>query len=576
MRRLRAIDIVVLLLLAPAWLLCFALSLHRVIHDRLAWASVFVSRSANVDDYPIVSGFWLDGGMEQGGLVLGDKLVRVGDADLRGVGPFEFVVRVYESVNEELRFTVSFLRGESAQEAILRLRRIGFPWRLLPLSLGFAVVAVLALLQAPSPRLARTFFLAGMTYSLYWAYCFGGGLRALTYLWAGIFSIASFCMFPFWLRTILLFVEEIAPTGKRLPLWPWLFSVYGLAMTSMAFGTPFSHAVGLQTNFLLNAAFAATMLIVLIINFRRTGAIGRRQLKWVVYGLYLSAVPVFFADAITMAHPSWIRVHELATLSLIFVPLCLLIAIVRFNLFDIDRLMSTTITYSVLLLFLVGGMLVGVPQLALAVSRTFGVEPASGHVAFSLLLAVFLAPGQYFLRPRIERLFFTERYAVEQGVQRLFREVSGAVEVRQLLILIGEQLYNVLRAEHCVVYQRTDTLYAPIFVQGSTAPPALEAHSPLVAALQAKAGGVDDERWRRAVRAQLSAADRALLDALPTTLVLDIGQHEPPAAFVCLGGKSSGDVYTTTDVRLLDAVAEKGTERLLTLAMRDSTFRLNE
>jgi hypothetical protein len=497
MRRLRRFDRALLVILVPLWGVCFGLYLYRVVHDRLAWMPVFVSAPSSEKDYPIVSGFWLDSGAEQAGLTLGDRLIRVGDVDLRGVGPFGFVVRAYESVDQEQRIVVSFAREDAAGEVKLALRHIGFPWRMLPLSLGFASTAVLTLLRAPSPRLARTFFLAGMTYSLYWTYCFGGGPRTLTYVWAAVFSYASFFMFPLWVRTILLFSEEIAPTGARLPLWPWLFIIYGLAMTSMAFGTPFSHTIGLQANFILNAVFAATMLIVLVRDFRRTGPIGRRQLKWVVYGIYLSTVPVFLADIVTMFNPTWIRLHEIATLSLIFVPICLSIAIVRFNLFDIDRVISATATYTLLSVLFMAGLLAVTPRLSQAVSKVTGFDPTVGQALFSFVLASLVVPGQRYLRPRVERLLFAERHALEQGVEDLLRALSSSAGPQALLTVAGERLNALLRPECCVIYGRAGDAYAPVFAQGRAVPSAFEAHSPLTATLQNRTVPIDLEEWSR-------------------------------------------------------------------------------
>jgi adenylate cyclase len=55
----------------------------------------------------------------------------------------------------------------------------------------------------------------------------------------------------------------------------------------------------------------------------------------------------------------------------------------------------------------------------------------------------------------------------------------------------------------------------------------------------------------------LGPADCAALDGLEAAVLLPIGWHAPLSAFVCLGQKHSGDVYTSTDLALLAAVADK-------------------
>jgi adenylate cyclase len=55
----------------------------------------------------------------------------------------------------------------------------------------------------------------------------------------------------------------------------------------------------------------------------------------------------------------------------------------------------------------------------------------------------------------------------------------------------------------------------------------------------------------------LSPFDRAALETLGAEVVVPVRQGETLSAFLCLGPKRSGDVYTPTDVSLLAAIAEK-------------------
>lgn len=561
MRRLRSIDIVLLAFLAPLWMLCFSLYIHRIFYGRLAWVPVFVSAPESANDYPTVRGFWLGSEAEKAGLAVGDRLTRVGEADLRSVGPFGFVARAYDAATPDLQIGVDFLREGNQGTISLGLRRAGFPWRMLPLSLGFAVVAVFILLRAPSTRLARAFFLASITYSLYWTFFFGGP-RLQTYLWAVVFFCSALLMFPFMLRAVLLFPEEVAPVG-RLPLWPWLFVIYGPIMTSMAFGVPLPHATGLHANFAMTAVFIVTLLVLLVRNFRRAGPLGRRQLKWVVYGIYLGAVPVLIADMITTLNPALVHIHEIATLSLAFVPLCIFVAIVRFNLLDVDRLISTTATHTILLVFLLAGVLTVVPRLSQAASAAVGLAPLSGQIVLSFLLAMVMFPGQRYLRPQVERLFFKQRYTLERGVKQLLDDVSICIGAREMLTMLSDRLDILLQPESCTLYERAGEAYVPAVVRGSVVPPVFPVHSPLVEALQARVAPLEAEQWRRAVRVHLDPADRSILENFRIAVLLPVNQDESLKAFVCLGYKQSGDVYTATDLALLASIVDRVREQLL-------------
>src|SRR5205823_4088669 len=83
-------------------------------------------------------------------------------------------------------------------------------------------------------------------------------------------------------------------------------------------------------------------------------------------------------------------------------------------------------------------------------------------------------------------------------------------------------------------------------------------------ALHTQAAPVEVEQWqRRPASVSLAPADRAALDSLGATVLLPVGRHTPLTAFVCLGHKRSGDVYTSTDLALLAAVADKMSGELL-------------
>ena len=317
---------------------------------------------------------------------------------------------------------------------VLRLDPLNFPWRIFPLVLGFAVTGVLAFLRAPGSRSARAYFLASLAYSLHWTLFFGGP-RVQTYAWVAVCFCASLVMFPLTLRTAMLLPDEVAPADGRLPAWPWLFALFGPIGTSAMFGVPLPPLIGLRGIFVLNVAFIATLLVLLTRNFRRAGPIGRRQLKWVVYGIYLGAVPVLAADAVIAIAPRFWWLHDVSMIAMVVIPICICIAIVRYNLFDIDRLISATVAYTILFVLLLAGALTVIPRLSLAASSTIGLDPAFGQTVFSLLLAALVVPGQRYLRPQIERRFFAERYALERGVEQLLRDLSRCGGPQALLTL---------------------------------------------------------------------------------------------------------------------------------------------
>jgi hypothetical protein len=227
------------------WVVCFGLHVNEVARGRLARVPVWVWAPESGDSYPILRGFWPGTGAESSGLVIGDRLVRVGAVDLRGVGPIGFVARVYEAVGSDFRVPIAFVRAGEPGEVVLRLAPVLFPWRILPLILGFAATGVLAFLRAPGSRPARAYFLASLAYSLHWSLFFGGP-RVQTYAWTAVFFCSSLVMFPLILRAVLLLPEELTSADARMPAWPWLFSGFAPLGASAIFGVPLPPTMGLH------------------------------------------------------------------------------------------------------------------------------------------------------------------------------------------------------------------------------------------------------------------------------------------------------------------------------------------
>jgi hypothetical protein len=187
----------------------------------------------------------------------------------------------------------------------------------------------------------------------------------------------------------------------------------------------------------------------------------------------------------------------------------------------------------------------------------WGLDPTTGQFIVALLLAALVVPASRYLHPQIERVFFAERYALERGVEHLLRAISACSSPQEVLALVGERLDFYLHPESCVIYGRSAEAFAPFFVRGRTVAPVLSGKAPLVAALQWESRSVEVERWRRHPSVSLSRADRAVLDSLGAAVLVPMNRGDMIAAFLCLGQKRSGDIYTATDLTLLTAVADK-------------------
>jgi class 3 adenylate cyclase len=400
----------------------------------------------------------------------------------------------------------------------------------------------------------RAFFHAGL--------CFGfalapfGGPFPLGYLALWSLIGAQTLLLPLLLRYALLFPDDRMPPGRSYRVWPWLFSVLGPIWVVTSYTGRWT--LGEAAYFATIVVGTAAILAVRTYKYRHADALARRQSRWFVTGTYCLLLPVIVSGALMVLDPRFRDLFHLSFWAVALTPLSLVISVWRFNLFDVDRVLSAAASYNLLAVALGAAVLVIVPRVAEAASGLLGIAPGIGQVALSLALAALVIPGHRRLRPQIDRLFFKERYAVDQGVAQLLTTLSSYRDARELTEGAGAGLQQLFRPDACVVYAAAEQSYRPVFVAGRAVPPAFARTSPLVASLAERHAPLSlSSAGRRPDRATLSPFDRAALETLGAEVVVPVHQGEALSAFLCLGPKRSGDVYTPTDLSLLAAIAEK-------------------
>jgi class 3 adenylate cyclase len=557
-RRLGLIDRVLIFTLVPIWAFWFVLYLNNLAHGRVADIPFNVSVPQSPNDYPILTGFWFGvprGGSWQG-LQVGDRLLKVGQEELRGVWPIGFHARVYKETDASLHLPITFTRADRRYQIAVSLKTVPFPWVPAVINVFFVGFAILLILRRPNSRLMRGIFVMTMVLA-YFFIPFAAGARtaplALTYVMAGFFFVCDVFVLPLVLRVTHLFPEDAIPPNARLPKWPWLFAIAGPLWCVWMVGIELSPLVYVG----FDLAFLVAYLGGRTYRYAHLDPISRRQSKWVHFGIYIALVPIFTAEIMTLVYPSVVPLLELANLLYIIIPVCGFIAIVRFNLFDIDRLIGTTAAYTIVSIVLIAAAIIVLPHVSQAATAAWGVDPTIGQSLVALLLACLVVPASRFTRPQIERFFFAERYELERGVEHLLHALSTCAGPQELLAMAGERLDSCLRPESCVIYGRSAETYTPLFVRGRTVAPILSVRSTLVTALQAETRAVEVESWLRRAGPSLTPADRAVLDSLGSTVLGPMHRDDMMAAILCLGQKRSGDIYTATDLTLLTALSEK-------------------
>jgi class 3 adenylate cyclase len=554
--RLAPLDKALVLILVPLWIVVFTLGVRTQIRE-VRNTAIAISVD-DADSYPALTGVYLDvfydfDPLAEAGLRAGDRLIRYGGVDLRGVDTRDLLALSSDEAVREPTVPLVFEREGERFETSIRTAPASVFRPLAAVSFAFAVSAIFLMLRAQPTPTVRAYFQFAMCHAI--GPCIAVGSPLEVYAGLALWTFANLFYHATMIRFALLFPDSRMPKSPWHRIWPWIFAIPFSVATHFMFSSRMGIA---QPAFLgITLPAAAAVLAVITYKYRSLDRVGRRQMKWVVIGAYCAVLPILVAGTLTSLDPRLGWLWFMSFWGVPLVPVALVISVMRFNLFDVDRLLSAAASYNILVVVLATGALVVVPRFTEAASGVVGIDPGTGQIALSLLLAGALVPAHRRLRPQIDRAFFKERYALDHGIAELLPTLSACTDARELTERAGTGLHSLFQPEACVVYAVAEDSYAPVFVEGRGVPPGFAAESPLVASLAERRAPLSlSATGRRPDETPLGPFDRAALETLGAEVVVPVRQGDALSAFLCLGPKRSGDVYTSTDLSLLAAVAE--------------------
>src|SRR5829696_5502156 len=237
-------------------------------------------------------------------------------------------------------------------------------------------------------------------------------------------------------QTALSFVLLLTPTGTLpSPRWRWWARVTGaatiillvaLAVASgpldpryQVVGGPFDlrgqGGVLLVVN-QLALAFTTLAVVVgaasLVVRFRRAQGVERQQLRWVAWAAALAVVGAVVAlgglAVGATAVVTWALAACLATL-----PVAIGAAILRYRLYDLDRIISRTLAYGLLTVLLGGGY----AAVVLGLGQILGRDSSLVVAGATLALAAVFQPARRRVQQAVDRRFNRRRYSAARTIE---------------------------------------------------------------------------------------------------------------------------------------------------------------
>jgi peptidoglycan/LPS O-acetylase OafA/YrhL len=238
----------------------------------------------------------------------------------------------------------------------------------------------------------------------------------------------------FWLIP-LLFPDGRPPSPRWRPV-VWVAVLSGLgaslcaALSDVQFSNDFPNLrdpvtvvapLGTAYNLSLEAGLLVLLagVISMIVRFRRSGTEQRLQLKWILYATAVAAVVVFVASDLSN--------NPLPAFEITFplIPAAVGVAILRYRLYDIDRIISRTLAYAI-----VTGLLVGLyAGLVLLATQVLRFHSTVAVAAATLAAAALFSPLRRRVQRVVDRRFNRVRYDADQMIAAFAARLRDAVDL---------------------------------------------------------------------------------------------------------------------------------------------------
>ncbi|MBI3454356.1 MAG: GAF domain-containing protein, partial [Candidatus Rokubacteria bacterium] len=403
---------------------------------------------------------------------------------------------------------------------------------------------------------------------LFLAFCLGWYIVDVTYANAHTtyrftpLFLTSWAFSPAIFIHLALTFPQRRPIARRFPgiLWvPYLVSAVVAVLIQVRL-----HPLQLVLVPGVGAAYWGVALILLVVALARTSVAGatplvRQRARVLTAGFAVGYLPPVLGTAVEAVLRAPVPyLDEIWKLNFVF-PAAVAYAMVRYNLFDLRAALRLGAIYSA-----VTGLVVlayaGAIALLDVVFSSLQLSSSSLVTAAVLALGVvaFLNPVYEKTQNVVDRLFFRERFDVQQSIERVSEVMTSLLDLHRIVALIGQTVELLHPVRHALlIYDERGRAYVAAGEDSEVAHRVAE-DSPLPVCLAHLRVPVARERFEEdpGLR-EAREACLAEMAALGAELIVPLFFQDRVTGFLVLGPKRSGAAYTTEDVRLLRLLANQ-------------------
>ena len=188
-----------------------------------------------------------------------------------------------------------------------------------------------------------------------------------------------------------------------------------------------------------------------VLSYRRSSGERRQQLKWLMSGSAIAGVSILISGPLLGTTSGILRfAGDIATAGSLAIPLSIGVAVFKYRLFDIDRIISRTLAYAI-----VTGLLVGVyAAIVLLARQVVSLTTPVAVAASTLAAAALFNPLRRRVQRAVDRRFNRARFDADAAVAAFAARLKDAVDPDAARAELLDVVHRSLEPAHISVWIR--------------------------------------------------------------------------------------------------------------------------
>jgi hypothetical protein len=200
----------------------------------------------------------------------------------------------------------------------------------------------------------------------------------------------------------------------------------------------------------------------LVVRYRHSGSRVRQQIKWLlmagIFFIPIYAGVFFLTDPEANAFATSRVVSLVLLVPILGFAVAIAIAILRYQLYDIDVIFRKTLVYTALTALLALVYFGSVVVLQTIVGRTLGEQSSLSIVVSTLLIAALFVPLRNRVQDFIDRRFFRKKYDAQQALASFAQSARNEVELETLTADLMQTVAGTLQPQQVAIWLQPENI----------------------------------------------------------------------------------------------------------------------